>query len=197
MIFKETTIKGVYTIDLERRADERGYFARTYCREEFARRGIACDIVQSSISCNPKRGTFRGMHYQRKPYAEKKLVSCMQGAVYDVVVDLRPDSPTHRRWLAVVLSLSDFAFSSHVSPLTSHASGIFIPEGCAHGFQTLTDDALVLYQMSEFYHPESAAGVRWDDPAFGIRWPFPPAVVSEKDRSYEFVIPADSKREPI
>jgi dTDP-4-dehydrorhamnose 3,5-epimerase len=171
MIFKGTRLKGAYIIEPEKLADERGFFARTYCQEEFEKHGLNIRIVQCNISYNKKRGTLRGMHYQVAPHEEIKLVSCIKGAIYDVIIDLRPNSPTYTQWLNVELSSQDYNM-------------LYIPEGMAHGFQTLEDDTVVHYQMSEFYHPECAKGVRWNDPAFGIKWPLRNPLLSEKDKGY-------------
>lgn len=171
MIFKETKLKGAYVIKPERLEDERGFFARTFCQKEFERQGLNPRIAQCSISFNKKKATLRGMHYQVAPYKEAKLVSCVKGAIYDVIIDLRSDSSTYCQWLGVELS-------------AENSGMLYVPEGFAHGFQTLADDTVVLYQISEFYHPESANGVRWDDPAFGIKWPLPNLIISEKDINY-------------
>jgi len=171
MIFRETRLKGAFIIELERLEDERGFFARTFCVEEFRTYGIEFRVVQCSISFNRKKGTLRGMHYQIAPYAEAKLVRCTMGAIYDVIIDLRPDSPTFKQWVAMELT-------------AENRQMLYIPEGFAHGFQTLVDNSEVFYQMSEFYHPESARGYRWDDSAFRITWPLPVSVISEKDRGY-------------
>ena len=170
MKFKETKLKGAYIISLEPLTDERGFFARSFCQEEFEKHGLNLRIVQCDISYNKKRGTLRGMHYQAAPYVEAKLVSCVRGLMYDVITDLRPASPTYRKWFAVELSAENYEM-------------LYIPEGFAHGFQTLEDDTVVYYQMSEFYHPECARGVRWDDPAFGIKWPIEPKIISDKDKN--------------
>lgn len=178
MIFKETKLKGAYIIELELLEDERGFFARSYCKKEFEEQGINFDIVQCNVSHNKKKGTLRGMHYQIAPYEEAKLISCTRGAIYDVIVDLRPASPTYCQWLAVELT-------AHSSPLTAHFKMFYIPKGFAHGFQTLEDDTVVFYQMSEFYYPECAKGVRWNDPAFGIDWSeVSKRVILDKDQSY-------------
>ncbi len=171
MIFQPTVIPGAFLVDLERFEDERGFFARTFCREEFAARGFETHVAQSSLSFNPRRGTLRGMHYQAPPHEEAKLVRCVRGAIHDVIVDLRPDSP---------------AFTSHFAAVLSaeNRSALYIPRGCAHGFLTLEDESEVHYQISTPYHPESARGVRWNDPAFGIPWPAEPLVIAERDRSY-------------
>jgi dTDP-4-dehydrorhamnose 3,5-epimerase len=171
MIFKETKLKGAYIIEIEPLADERGFFARSFCQKEFEEHGLNPCIVQCNISYNKERGTLRGMHYQVAPYEEAKLVSCVRGAIYDVIIDLRPNSPTCAQWLAVELS-------------SENNNMIYIPEGFAHGFQTLKDDTVVFYQMSEFYHSECARGVRWDDPAFGIKWRLRHPILSERDQGY-------------
>ena len=160
MNFTELPLAGTYVIDIEPMQDERGYFARSFCREEFSRRGLRTDVAQCNVSFNRKSGTLRGMHYQVAPKAEAKLVRCTRGAIHDVVVDLREGSPTWRRWAAVELT-------------ESNSRLLYVPEGVAHGFQTLADDAEVFYQMFGSYSPEHARGVRWDDPALGIRWPSP------------------------
>ena len=171
MKFSPTALAGACIIDIEPVPDERGFFARNWCREEFARHGLNPDLAQCSISFNKKRGTLRGMHYQAKPHEETKVVRCTRGAIYDVIVDLRPASPTFRKWIAVELSADNRRM-------------LYIPVGLAHGFQSLTDDTEVFYQISAPYHPESARGVRWDDPAFGIEWPVAERVISDKDRQY-------------
>jgi len=171
MIFTETTLKGAFVIELEKHEDERGFFARTFCRKEFEAHGLNSNLVQCNISFNKKKGTLRGMHYQIAPYQEAKLVSCLRGAIYDVIIDLRADSPTYCQWFAVKLSAEDYNM-------------LYVPEDFAHGFQTLEDDTVVFYQMSEFYHPECARGVRWDDRTFGIKWPLSNRIMSKKDLSY-------------
>jgi len=171
MTFHETSIPGVFEIRLEPLADERGFFARTWCRKEFEVRGLSPGLVQCSISFNKKKGTLRGLHLQAPPFQECKLVRCTQGAIHDVVVDLRPQSPTFKGWVAAVLT----AGNRHM---------MYVPEGCAHGFLTLADDTEVFYQMSEVYDAGSARGVRWDDPAFRIDWPAPVQVISGRDRTY-------------
>lgn len=159
------------TISLEPNPDERGFFARTWCSREFEEHGLNPKLVQCSISFNVRRGTLRGMHYQAAPFAEAKLVRCTQGTIYDVVVDLRPDSPTFRQWTGARLS-------------SENRHMMYVPEGCAHGFLTLEDETEVFYQMSEFYRAEAARGVRWNDPQFGIAWPEEVVVISERDRTY-------------
>ena len=172
MIFRETPLLGAYTITLEPSRDDRGFFARTYCEYEFKNRGLLPCLAQCNISYNRCRGTLRGMHYQIAPYSEAKLVTCLIGAVYDVIIDLRPESPTYRQWFGVELS------GGHTRSM------LYVPKHFAHGFQTLKDDTEVFYQMSEFYHPECASGIRWDDPAFKISWPPATRILSQKDRSY-------------
>jgi dTDP-4-dehydrorhamnose 3,5-epimerase len=171
MIFVETMLSGVFIIRMEPKVDERGFFARTWCRQEYAKEGLNAELAQCSLSGNPQKGTLRGMHYQEAPHAEAKSVRCIRGAVFDVVLDLRPQSLTFRKWLGLELT-------------AANRDMIYIPEGCAHGFLTLEDNTEVLYQISEFYHPELARGVRWDDPAFQIAWPALPEVISERDQTY-------------
>jgi dTDP-4-dehydrorhamnose 3,5-epimerase len=170
MIFRETPLAGAWVLEPERFADERGYFARTYCRHDFEERGLDPAVAQCSVSFNHRRGTLRGLHFQVAPHEEVKLVRVTRGAVWDVVVDLRPGSPTFRRHFAVELTVEE-------------GNALYIPKGFAHGFQTLADGSEVFYQISEFYAPEAARGYRWDDPAFAIPWPEPPSVISEKDRN--------------
>lgn len=171
MIFEETKIPGAFLIRPERREDERGFFARTFCLREFAERGIDSRVVQRSVSVNLRRGTLRGMHYQAPPHRENKLVSCSRGSIYDVIVDLRRDSPSYRQWLAVTLTADSF-------------DALFVPAGCAHGFITLEDDSVVRYDISEFHAPDAERGARFDDPAFGIEWPLSPAVISPRDLAF-------------
>jgi dTDP-4-dehydrorhamnose 3,5-epimerase len=171
MIFHATPIAGVFEICPDLKLDERGGFARTWCTTEFADAGLNSRLVQCSISFNTRKGTLRGVHYQAEPYPETKLVRCTQGKIYDVVLDLRAQSATFKKWVAVVLTASG-------------RNMMYVPEGCAHGFLTLEQDAEVFYQMSEFYHPDMARGVRWDDPAFQIAWPAAVEVISERDRAY-------------
>ena len=171
MIFHETKLPGAFEVHLELTPDERGFFARAWCQEEFEAHGLSASLAQCNVSFNTRRGTLRGMHYQAAPYGESKLVRCTKGAIYDVVVDLRPDSPTFRQWIAVVLT----AANRHM---------LYVPEGCGHGFLTLEDETEIFYQMSQLYNAESARGVRWDDPAFQIAWPEKVEVISERDRTY-------------
>jgi dTDP-4-dehydrorhamnose 3,5-epimerase len=172
MIFMETKLPGAYVIDMERLEDDRGFFSRSFCRHEFVNRGLNPEIAQCSISFNRKASTLRGMHYQASPHAEDKIIRCTRGRLYDVIIDLRPDSPTYKKWLALELTGENRLM-------------LYVPKGFAHGFQTLIDNTEVIYQMSEFYHPESACGIRWNDPAFGIRWPEKDRVViSDRDRNW-------------
>jgi dTDP-4-dehydrorhamnose 3,5-epimerase len=168
MLFTETSLPGAYVIDIEPRGDARGFFARTFCVREMEAHGLTTNVVQTNISLSRTRGTVRGMHYQAAPAQEAKLIRCIHGAIYDVIVDVRPDSPTYLKHIGVELT-------------SDNRRSLFVPEGFAHGFQTLTDDAEVLYQVSAFYTPECERGLRHDDPALGIQWPLPVTVVSEKD----------------
>ena len=171
MKFLETKLVGVFEIHLELNSDDRGFFARTWCEREFANRGLASKVVQCSVSLSRRKGTLRGIHYQAAPFAEAKIVRCTAGAIYDVVLDLREESTSFKQWFGTVLS-------------AENRNSLYIPERCGHGFLTLAGETEVLYQMSEFYHPESALGVRWNDPAFQIEWPGKVEVVSERDRTY-------------
>jgi dTDP-4-dehydrorhamnose 3,5-epimerase len=170
--FSETSLPGAFVVELEQLGDERGFFARSFCVREFEEHGLDPYIAQCNVSHNLRKGTLRGMHYQVPPAAETKLVRCTRGAIYDVIIDLRPDSPAYCKWQSFELSVAN-------------GRALYIPEGFAHGFQTLEDDSDVLYQMSEYYAPGQARGVRWDDPAFGIEWPVAGPIMSEKDRAYE------------
>ena len=171
MRFIETALEGAYLVEMERLEDERGFFARSYCAEEFAAQGLPGNLVQCSVSFNARRATLRGMHFQAEPHAETKLVRCTAGAIHDVIVDLRPDSPSYRRWLGFDLS-------------AENRRALFIPQGFAHGFITLEDRSEVLYMMSVAYAPGFAHGVRWNDPAFGIEWPLEPHHMSDRDAAY-------------
>jgi dTDP-4-dehydrorhamnose 3,5-epimerase len=175
MIFTETKLKGAFIIEPEKLEDDRGFFARTFCQKEFAAYGLNTNFVQCNISFNKKKGTLRGMHYQVAPHQEVKLVRCTRGAIYDAIIDLRPGSSTCKQWVAVELTATNCRM-------------LYIPEGFAHGFQTLEDNTEVFYQMSEFYYPESARGVRWDDPELNIEWPYCLPILSDKDRSYTNLI---------
>lgn len=174
MKFTETKIPGVYIIDIEPATDERGFFARTFCEKELAAHGLCTRFVQNSISLNKKKGTLRGMHFQAEPYQEIKIVSCNKGAIFDVALDIRKDSPAFKCWTSCELTGDNHRM-------------IYIPQGCAHGFQTLQDDCQVSYQISEFYRPECSRGIRWDDPAIGIKWPIKEKIISQKDLSYELL----------
>lgn len=169
MIFKETLLPGVFSIEIEQIRDNRGFFSRTWCAKEFAEHGLASSFVQCNVSYNAKAGTLRGMHYQVAPYEEAKLVSCISGAIYDAVIDIRKGSPTFGQWQAFELTAQNRRM-------------LYVPEGFAHGYQTLTDETNVFYQVSAFYHPESARGIRWNDPSFAIRWPILEPIISDKDR---------------
>lgn len=171
VIFRETEISGAFIVEPERIADERGFFARTWCRQEFADHGLNPRLAQCSLSYSRQALTMRGMHFQAAPHEEAKLVRCTRGALLDVIVDLRPHSVTYRRWISAELA-------------AENGLAFYVPEGCAHGFLTLAPDTEVLYQMSVAHQPGSARGVRWNDPAFGIRWPADPAVISDHDRQY-------------
>jgi dTDP-4-dehydrorhamnose 3,5-epimerase len=171
VIFTPTPLAGAVLLELERKTDERGFFARTWCREEFIAQGLDPALAQCSVSFNHRRGTLRGLHLQAAPHAETKLVRCTRGAVWDVIVDLRPQSSTFRQHFAAVLSAEE-------------GSALYIPPGMAHGFQTLEDATEVFYQISVPYAPESARGYRWNDPAFGIPWPEPVTSISERDREW-------------
>lgn len=171
MKFHATPLRGVYRIELEKRGDERGFFARAWCRREFEAHGLSTHLCQANISYNRRAGTLRGMHYQKPPYAENKLVRCTRGAVFDVALDLRPESPSYLKWYGVELSADNGVM-------------LYIPEGCAHGYQTLVDESEVFYQVTECYAPDHEGGAAYDDPAFGIAWPLPVTVISERDRNH-------------
>ena len=171
MKFIETKIKGAFLITPERLEDERGFFARVWDPEEFKAQGLSYKLAQCSISFNKKKGTLRGMHYQASPHSENKVVRCTMGSLFDVLLDLRPQSATFKQWFSVELT-------------AENRTMIYAPEGVAHGFQTLSDNTEVSYRISESHHPESARGVRWNDPAFGIQWPLPVSVISKKDSEY-------------
>jgi dTDP-4-dehydrorhamnose 3,5-epimerase len=169
--FVPTSLAGVYVIEQERHVDDRGFFARTWCAQEFAAHALETSFTQCSVSFNRRRGTLRGLHYQAPPFAEVKLVRCTRGALFDVAVDLRPDSATFRRWVGVELTPED-------------GRALYVPRGCAHGFYALADGTEVAYQISAPYHPESARGVRWNDPLHGVAWPGPVGVIAPRDRDY-------------
>jgi dTDP-4-dehydrorhamnose 3,5-epimerase len=171
LIFTETKLKNAYVIELEKLKDHRGFFARSWCQNEFKDHGLTNTIVQTNVSYNHKKGTLRGMHYQISPYEESKLVRCTRGAIYDVIIDLRPDSPTYKQWLGIELSSDNYQM-------------LFVPEGFAHGFQTLNDNTEVTYQVSQFYTPGSERGIKWNDDAFMLKWPLDVTVISDKDESW-------------
>ncbi len=174
MKFMELVLKGAFIIDIEPREDERGFFARSWDENEFRQHGLNPCVAQCNISFNKKRGTLRGMHYQIAPFVEAKLVRCTMGVIYDVIIDLRPDSQTFRQWTAVELT-------------AENRRTLYIPADFAHGFQTLVDNTEVYYQISEFYHPECARGIRWDDPIFGVEWPIKDVNVSQTDMARKFL----------
>lgn len=171
MIFNSTPLQGAYTIDLEKRGDDRGFFARLFCENEFASAGLETRFVQINNSSSAKRGTLRGMHYQLPPAAEVKVVRCIKGALYDVIVDLRPDSPTFKLWFGAELSAENRRM-------------MYVPRGFAHGFITLQDDTEAFYLVSSVYSPENERGLRFDDPAIGIQWPLAPTEMSDKDKRW-------------
>ncbi len=171
MIFRETNLPGVFEIELETKADERGFFARTWCVTEFQAHGLNTKLVQCSVSFNVRKGTLRGMHYQAAPHSETKLIRCTRGSIFDVVIDLRPQSPRFKNYVATVLA-------------AEKRNMVYVPEGCAHGFLTLEGGTEVFYQMSEFHNESSTRGVRFDDPAFQISWPGKVEVISKRDRNY-------------
>jgi dTDP-4-dehydrorhamnose 3,5-epimerase len=168
MIFTETKLKGAFVIEIERIVDERGSFGRSWCAKEMKAQGLNTNISQTNVSFNKSKGTLRGMHYQLEPYQEAKLVRCSRGCIYDVIIDLRKDSPTFKQWIGVELSQDNYKM-------------LYVPEDFAHGFITLEDNCEISYIMSEFYVPGAGATIRWNDPVFKIEWPFEPKVMSEKD----------------
>jgi dTDP-4-dehydrorhamnose 3,5-epimerase len=176
MLIRETSLKGAFLIDLEQRQDTRGFFARTFCAEEFSAHGLKPTIAQCNVAFNYNSGTLRGMHYQVAPATEVKLVRCTHGAIYDVIIDLRPESPTYKLHFGVELT-------------AQNRRALYVPEMFAHGYQTLTDAAEVVYQMSEFYAPDYQRGLPYDDPTFGIEWPLPISEISEKDTSWPLFEP--------
>jgi dTDP-4-dehydrorhamnose 3,5-epimerase len=180
MVFQDTGLAGAFVIELDKIHDERGFFARSWCSTEFAEHGLNSRLVQCNVSRNRAKGTLRGMHYQAPPHEEAKLVRCTLGAIFDVMIDMRPSSNTYLKWFGAELSAEN------------HRS-LYIPEGFAHGFLTLTDESEVFYQMSEFYAPQAARGLRWDDPLLAISWPGPVAVISERDRTYPDFRPGQSE----
>jgi dTDP-4-dehydrorhamnose 3,5-epimerase len=171
MFFSPAPLDGVFVIEMQKFEDERGYFARSWCSKEFAEHHLEANLVQCSVSFNRTAGTLRGMHFQIPPHGETKLVRCTRGALFDVALDLRPHSPTFLKWFGVELTVDN-------------GKMLYIPKGFAHGFQTLADETDVLYQMADFYIPDAARGVRWNDPLFGIKWPRTTTVISQRDREY-------------
>ena len=171
MKFSQTKLKGAYFIEIEKLTDDRGFFARSWCQKEFEDHGLDYGFVQANVSYNHKKGTIRGMHYQIAPYQECKLIRCTRGAIYDVIIDLRQDSPTYKQWTGVELTAGNYTM-------------FFVPQDFAHGFQTLTDETEITYQVSQFYTPGSEKGIRFDDPAFSIQWPQDVSVISDKDASW-------------
>lgn len=171
MFFTETSIKGAYLIDIRKIEDERGFFGRSFCSREFEKRGLKTAMVQTNISSTKHKGTLRGLHMQVAPHEEAKLVRCTKGAIYDVLVDLREDSPTYKQWYGIELTAENFRM-------------LYLPEGCAHGYLTLVDDTDVMYQVSQYYAPDAERGFLWNDPAFAVEWPLQPEVISEKDKSH-------------
>jgi len=171
MIFTETSLAGAYLIDIERFEDERGFFALSWSQRQFAEHGLESRLVECNISFNKKKGTLRGMHYQAEPHGQDKVVRCTRGAIFDVIIDLRPESSTFKQWVGMELSAQNHLM-------------LYVPREFAHGFQTLRDNSEVLYQMSSHYAPESSRGVRWNDPAFGIDWPPAERIIIDRDREY-------------
>ena len=172
MIFKETLVRGAFVVEVEKRGDDRGFFARAFCRKEFKEQGIDFNPVQGNIGASLFRGTLRGLHYQVRPHEEKKLVRCTAGALFDVIVDLRPASPSYKKWFGIELTARNYRM-------------VLVPEGCAHGYLTLADQSEVFYLVSEYYSPGAERGIRWDDPAFSIHWPgVEELVISEKDLAW-------------
>lgn len=174
MVFTETKLKGAYIIDLKPIEDERGFFARSFCKNEFERLGLIGQVLQTNISTNKKKGTLRGLHMQLEPHGEVKLVRCTKGAIFDVMVDMREASPTYKQWVGVELTEDNYRM-------------LYVPKGFAHGYLTLVDNTDVTYQVSDVYAPGFERCFRWDEPTFGIEWPIEPVVISEKDRSHAFL----------
>jgi dTDP-4-dehydrorhamnose 3,5-epimerase len=176
MKFEETSLKGAQIIELEPIKDDRGFFARAFCSREFQSRGLSRNFVQANLTFSPRKGTLRGIHYQVEPFQEAKFIRCIAGAIYDVIVDLRRDSPTFLKWLGFNLT-------------STNRTMLYVPEGLGHGYLTLADNTEVFYQVSQFYEPKSERGLRWNDPLFQIRWPTEPTVVSDKDSSHPDFVP--------
>jgi len=176
MNFMDTAVKDAFIIEIEKKTDDRGFFARTWCTNEFEAHGLKGDLVQSNLSFNKRKGTLRGLHYQIRPYEETKLVRCTKGAIYDVIVDLRPHSPTFRQWIGVELTEQNYRM-------------LYVPEGFAHGFQTLEDNTEVVYHVSQCYVPNAEHGIRWDDPTFKIEWPMTEErTISSKDQMWPYYV---------
>ena len=171
MIFTPTKLQGAYILEVKKIEDERGFFGRSWCKRELEAQGLNADVVQANVSYNKVKGTLRGMHFQKAPHQETKLVRCTRGAIYDVIIDLRPDSPTYKQWIGVELTESNYRM-------------LFVPEDFAHGFITLEDNTEVTYQVTQYYTPGAEGGIRWNDPAFNIEWPIEPVVVSGKDQAH-------------
>jgi len=171
VIFRETKLKGAFIIEVEKREDDRGFFARAWCKKEFDEHGLTASMVQSNIAFSKRKGTLRGLHYQGAPYGEVKVVRCTKGSLYDVMVDLRPGSSTYRQWVGVELTSSNHKM-------------MYVPEGFAHGYQTLEDNTEVMYQVSQFYFPAFERGIRYDDPGVGIDWPLIDKIISDKDKGW-------------
>ncbi|HEY9115346.1 MAG TPA: dTDP-4-dehydrorhamnose 3,5-epimerase [Bacteroidales bacterium] len=169
MKFTETNLKGAYIIEIERIGDERGFFGRQWCQNEMTRMGLNAKIAQVNTSLNKEKGTLRGLHFQKFPYQETKLIRCIRGRIFDVIVDLRPDSVTFKKWFGLELAQDNYKM-------------LYAPDNFAHGFITLEDNSEILYLVSQFYHPEAEAGLRWNDPQFSIEWPGQVKVISEKDK---------------
>jgi dTDP-4-dehydrorhamnose 3,5-epimerase len=174
LIFKETILPGAYVIELEKINDHRGYFARVWCEREFQHHGLKTDLAQSNVGFSHRKGTLRGLHFQKAPHAEVKIVRCTRGAMFDVIVDLRRESPTYKQWVGAELS-------------DENSRMIYVPEGFAQGYMTLIDNTEMNYHTSDFYSADTASGVRYDDPAFGIQWPFAATVISEQDRKWPLI----------
>lgn len=171
MIFTETPLQGAYVIEIKKMEDERGFFGRSWCANEMKQHGLNADVRQANTSLSEKKGTLRGMHFQHDPYQETKLIRCTHGSILDVIIDLRPESETYRKWFGIELSRENYKM-------------LYVPEDFAHGFITLEDDCEVTYLVTQFYTPGAEAGIRWDDPLFNIAWPMAPVVISEKDRTH-------------
>ena len=172
MIFTKTTVNDAYIVELDKREDHRGFFARTWDKNEFEEHNLNSNLVQCNVSFSKKRGTLRGMHYQKKPFEESKLIRCTKGKIFDVIIDLRTHSSTFKKWFGVELTQENYKM-------------LYVPEGFAHGFQSLEDNSEIIYQVSEFYTPNSELGIHWNDPAFNITWPIEEKIITEKDNSWK------------